>query len=205
MARKPKRKAAQKVPRKAAPKAEHPLKDKLTKENRRKWNAMKKVVGDNYASMAIVDFFVKDLVAADRNAADIAVLLEPLIEARKPIFRSDRFVIIRGRGRAIVIRFPTRLPAANRLHQIGYDQLSQLDALQAAVGEDIGTKVFGKLLAREQPSIPYETALLIASALDPLIKAGKLRIRRGGYLTMRLDDRVVVEPYQHVFDMVKRI
>lgn len=201
MARKSARKAARKVARKEV----HPLHNKLSKENRRKWNAMKKVVADDFASMAIVDFMVKDLVGVDRNAATIAVLLELLIHGRKPLFQSEHFVIIRGRGRAIVIRLPTLLPGPEKLESIAHDQLSQLDVLQAAVGEDIGTKVFGKLLAQEPPSKPDETALQIAAVLDPAIKAGKLRIRRGGYLIKRLDDRVVVEFYQHVFDMVKRL
>ena len=223
MARKSPGKAPRKTSQKAARKAEHPLKGKLTRRRRRIYNALKEVVGDEIATMAFVELLADDPVEVvrfpsatsagpDKNAAKIEAVLEALIKEKKLHIGRERFVIIRGRGHAIVIRIPSLLLDPNTLHRIahsklGYphDQLHKLYALQTTVGEDIARKVFERLLAQESPSRRDKKALQIAALLDPLIKARKLRIRRGGYAAIRFEDRVVVEPYSFVYERVTPI
>lgn len=75
-------------------------------------------------------------------------------------------------------------------------QLRKLTALRKSLGEDIGTRAFSEWLATQGsgPSEPNDkNARTITEALQPLIKNGKLRIPRGGYLLRRGRGRVIVE------------
>ena len=74
-------------------------------------------------------------------------------------------------------------------------QLRKLNALRKSVGEEIGTTAFAKWLvaqAAEAKEPADKNAEQIASALEPLVKAKKLSIRRGGYLVKRGRGRVIV-------------
>jgi hypothetical protein len=75
-------------------------------------------------------------------------------------------------------------------------QLRKLNALRKSLGEDIGTRAFSEWLSTQdngaaEPNDKY--ARTITEALQPLIKSGKLRIPRGGYLLRRGRGRVIVE------------
>ena len=76
-------------------------------------------------------------------------------------------------------------------------QLRKLNALRKSVGDEIGERTFAEWL-RKQPekgaSAPVDrNAERIVGVLEPLIKKGQLRIRRGGYLVRRGRGRVIVE------------
>ena len=80
--------------------------------------------------------------------------------------------------------------------QLSKGNARKLTALRKSLGDDIANKAFGEWLASE-PAPTVETsdknAELIAEILVDLIKQGKLRIPRGGYLVRRGRGRVVVE------------
>ena len=74
-------------------------------------------------------------------------------------------------------------------------QLRKLNALRKSVGDEIGTRAFTQWLAAQaaEPKAAVDKNVeQIASALEPLITAKKLRISRGGYLVKRGRGRVIV-------------
>lgn len=74
-------------------------------------------------------------------------------------------------------------------------QLRKLNALRRSVGDEIGVRVFAEWLS-SLPQVESRdgNAELIADALWPLVKQGKLAFRRGGYLVKRGRGRIVDEP-----------
>jgi hypothetical protein len=75
-------------------------------------------------------------------------------------------------------------------------QLRKLNALRKSLGDDIGTRAFSEWLATHGNGAAEpndRNARTITEALQPLIKSGKLRIPRGGYLLRRGRGRVIVE------------
>ena len=90
----------------------------------------------------------------------------------------------------------TRKPAA-RLDEkaLTKGQLRKLTALRKSVGDRIAERAFAQWLAsaKNEPRVAVDrNAEMIVGALEPLAKAGKLRIRRGGYLVRRGRGRVIV-------------
>ena len=74
-------------------------------------------------------------------------------------------------------------------------QLRKLNALRKSVGETIGTRAFKQWLAKQKApaAAPVDkNAGLIASTLELLAKAGRIRIPRGGYVVRRGRGRVIV-------------
>ena len=73
--------------------------------------------------------------------------------------------------------------------------LRKLNALRKSVGPTIADEAFSKWLdqAVETPETD-ENAEVIADKLYGLIQAGRLSIRRGGYVVRRGRGRVIVEP-----------
>lgn len=74
-------------------------------------------------------------------------------------------------------------------------ELRKLNALRKSVGDTISTRAFTQWLAsakKKARGAVDRNAELIASALETLAKAGKLRIRRGGYVVRRGRGRVIV-------------
>ncbi len=75
-------------------------------------------------------------------------------------------------------------------------EVRKLNALRKSLGGTIADKAFAQWLRQKvsaKASAPVDqNAELIASALGPLAKAGKLRIGRGGYLVKRGRGRVIV-------------
>ncbi|HSD33975.1 MAG TPA: hypothetical protein VLE26_01040 [Alphaproteobacteria bacterium] len=75
-------------------------------------------------------------------------------------------------------------------------QLRKLNALRKSLGEDIATRAFSEWISTQGDGggeTSDKNARTIAEALQPLIKAGKLRIPRGGYLLRRGRGRVIIE------------
>ena len=76
-------------------------------------------------------------------------------------------------------------------------QLRKLQALRTSLGDQIADKAFGEWILKQAAPFAGEpedrSAKLIADTLDPLVKAGTLRIRRGGYVVRRGRGRVIVE------------
>ncbi len=75
-------------------------------------------------------------------------------------------------------------------------QLRKLNALRKSLGEDIGTRAFSEWFSTQGDGTAEpndKNARTITEALQPLIKTGKLRIPRGGYLLRRGRGRVIVE------------
>ena len=73
-------------------------------------------------------------------------------------------------------------------------QLRKLNALRKSVGDEIGERAFAAWLsAQSAATAPDTNAALIADTLWPLVEAGRLNIRRGGYLVRRGRGRIVVE------------
>lgn len=74
----------------------------------------------------------------------------------------------------------------------------KLTALRKSLGEAIANRAFTQWVrqkSRAKSSAPTDrNAELIAAALEPLAKAGKLRISRGGYHVKRGRGRVIVTP-----------
>ena len=75
-------------------------------------------------------------------------------------------------------------------------QVRKLNALRKSVGERIGEKAFAEWLKAgpAQTAAPVDkNAKLIEETLGALVRGGKLRIVRGGYLLTRGKGRVIVE------------
>jgi hypothetical protein len=90
-----------------------------------------------------------------------------------------------------------------RRKKVGYSeasltkgQLRKLNALRKTVGDEIAERAFAEWLETQNANggSGDATARAIEGALTPLIRSGKLRIRRGGYLLRRGRRRVIVEP-----------
>lgn len=91
----------------------------------------------------------------------------------------------------------TRATSAFNEKDLTKGQLRKLNALRKSVGTEIGTRAFGRWLAsvKTKAKAPVDrNADMIAGALEPLAKSGKLRIPRGGYLVKRGRGRVIVAP-----------
>ncbi len=77
-------------------------------------------------------------------------------------------------------------------------EVRKLNALRKSLGDKIADRAFTagvRQKSRAKASAPTDrNAELIASALEPLAKSGKLRISRGGYLVRRGRGRVIVTP-----------
>ena len=73
----------------------------------------------------------------------------------------------------------------------------KLQALRKSLGDQIADKAFGEWISKQATSPADEpednNAKLIVDTLEPLAKAGSLRIPRGGYLVRRGRGRVIVE------------
>ena len=95
--------------RKAAPKLDEKL---LTKGELRKLIALRKSVGENIGDQAFMDWLRKKPVVLaepeDKNAALIADTLVTLIEQNKLRIPRGGYLILRGRGRVIVVRPDSR-------------------------------------------------------------------------------------------------
>ena len=78
-------------------------------------------------------------------------------------------------------------------------ELRKLSALRKSLGNTIANRAFTQWLrqkAAAKAGAPVDkNAEMIASALEPLAKAGKLRIGYGGYLVKRGRGRVIVSRY----------
>lgn len=76
-------------------------------------------------------------------------------------------------------------------------ELRKLKALRKSLGKHIADKAFTEWLAARRTGTSMKedkNAELVVEVLQPLIKQGRLRIRRGGYLIRRGRGRVIVEP-----------
>ncbi len=94
---------------KSAPKLDEKA---LTKGELRKLNALRKSVGEEIGDVAFMEWLRKKpaILAEpeDRNAALIADTLVPLIEQNKLRIPRGGYLILRGRGRVIVVRPDSR-------------------------------------------------------------------------------------------------
>ena len=73
-------------------------------------------------------------------------------------------------------------------------QRRKLNALRKAVGADIGERAFAEWLASRTGEEKRDRNVeSIESALWPLVREGRLQIRRGGYLVRRGRGRLIVE------------
>ena len=95
--------------RKPAPKLDEKA---LTKGELRKLNAIRKSVGEDIGDKAFVEWLRKKPVVMieleDKNATLIADTLMPLIEQNKLRIPRGGYLILRGRGRVIVVRPDSR-------------------------------------------------------------------------------------------------
>ncbi len=95
--------------RKPAPKLDEKL---LTKGELRKLAALRKSVGEDIGDQAFMDWLRKKPAAIaepeDKNAALIADTLVTLIEQNKLRIPRGGYLILRGRGRVIVVRPDSR-------------------------------------------------------------------------------------------------
>ena len=77
-------------------------------------------------------------------------------------------------------------------------EVRKLNALRKSLGDKIADRAFTQWVrhkSRAKASAPTDrNAELIAGALEPMAKSGKLRISRGGYLVKRGRGRVIVTP-----------
>ncbi len=75
-------------------------------------------------------------------------------------------------------------------------ELRKLNVLRKSLGNQIAERAFAQWYSQKasaKAGVPVDqNAELIASTLQPLAKAGKLRIGRGGYLVKRGRGRVIV-------------
>ena len=74
-------------------------------------------------------------------------------------------------------------------------QLRKLNALRKSIGEDIGQRAFAEWLSKQSTGAEGTTdknAERIKSALEPIIKSGRLTIPHGGYLVRRGRGRVII-------------
>lgn len=74
-------------------------------------------------------------------------------------------------------------------------QVRKLTALRKSLGPAIADEAFAKWLGQrvEAPQADRD-AEVISDALWTLVQAGRLSIRRGGYIVRRGRQRVIVEP-----------
>ncbi len=95
--------------RKSAPKLDE---NALTKGELRKLNALRNSVGEDIGDQAFMEWLRKKTVALaepeDKNAALIADTLISLIEQNKLRIPRGGYLILRGRGRVIVVRPDSR-------------------------------------------------------------------------------------------------
>ncbi len=95
-------------------------------------------------------------------------------------------------------RKSTTRKAVSAINEAGLTkgEIRKLNALRKSLGDTIADRAFAEWLrqkTRTKAGAPVDqNAELIASALLPLAKAGKLRIGRGGYLVKRGRGRVIV-------------
>ena len=90
------------MPRKRKPRLDERT---LTKGQLRKLAALRKSLGDKIADQAFATWLSarpSALRGADRNAATIAVALQPLIDSGSLRISRGGYVVRRGRGRVIV-------------------------------------------------------------------------------------------------------
>ena len=91
--------------RKSAPKLDETA---LTKGELRKLNALRNTVGEDIGEQAFLEWLRKKTAVMtepeDKNAALIADTLMPLIEQNKLRIPRGGFLILRGRGRVVVVR-----------------------------------------------------------------------------------------------------
>ncbi len=91
--------------RKPAPKLDEKA---LTKGELRKLNALRKSIGEDVGEKAFMEWLRKKpgkvMATEDKNAALIADTLIPLIEQNKLRIPRGGHLILRGRGRVIVVR-----------------------------------------------------------------------------------------------------
>ena len=84
----------------------------LTKGELLQLNALRKSIGEELGDQAFMDWLRKKTVIMaqpeDRNAALIADTLIPLIEQNKLRIPRGGYLILRGRGRVIVVRPDSR-------------------------------------------------------------------------------------------------
>ena len=96
-------------------------------------------------------------------------------------------------------RKATARKAAPAINEAGLTkgEVRKLNTLRKSLGDMIANRAFTQWLrqkaaAKGGGASVDRNAELIASALEPLAKAGKLRISRGGYLVKRGRGRVIV-------------
>ena len=79
----------------------------LTKDELQELNALRKSVGEETGNQAFMDWLRKKTAVMaepeDKNAAQIADTLMPLIEQNKLRIPRGGYLILRGRGRLIVV------------------------------------------------------------------------------------------------------
>ncbi len=95
--------------RKSTPKLDE---NALTKGELQKLNALRKSVGEDIGDQAFMDWLRKKTVVMaepeDKYAALIADTLIPLIEQNKLRIPRGGYLVLRGRGRVIVVRPDSR-------------------------------------------------------------------------------------------------
>ena len=71
----------------------------------------------------------------------------------------------------------------------------KLNALRKSVGEEIAERAFTEWLASQRGAVAKVdgNAAMIVDILWPMVQAGTLAIRRGGYLIRRGRGRIIVE------------
>ena len=88
-------------------------------------------------------------------------------------------------------------PAGIDEKSLSKGELRKLSALRKSLGEDIADKAFAEW--QKRGGAPAEkvdrNAQMIADALGDLVRGGKLKIRRGGYLVTRGRGRVIVQEH----------
>ena len=74
-------------------------------------------------------------------------------------------------------------------------QQRKLNALRKSVGEEIAERAFTEWLASQRGAVAKVdgNAAMIVDTLWPMVQAGTLAIRRGGYLIRRGRGRIIVE------------
>ena len=75
-------------------------------------------------------------------------------------------------------------------------EVRKLTALRRSIGDDLGTKAFAEWLktrstGSDGPVDKNKAAIILA--LEPLIKANKFKIPRGGYILRRGRRRVILD------------
>ena len=91
---------------------------------------------------------------------------------------------------------PTPKSTGSKEANLTKGQIRKLNALRKSVGDEIGEKAFAEWLkaGHAETAAPVDkNAELIEETLGALVRGGKLRIVRGGYLLTRGRKRVIVE------------